>query len=93
MAGFQYGWGVGPTLFHRLVHGLGSPCAVFLAPINELLRIQGTGDKVAGVIKKFDVDSTAESELRLLEKEGIRVLTLESSEYPSLLESIKQGNQ
>ncbi len=80
--------GVGRTLFHRLVQGLGSPRGVFLAPINELLRIQGIGDKVAGEIKNFDVDSTAERELRLVEKEGIRILTLESPEYPSLLKSI-----
>lgn len=80
--------GVGRTLFHRLVQGMGSPREVFLAPRNELLRIQGIGDKVVGEIKSFDVDSAAERELRLAEKENIRILTLESPEYSPLLKSI-----
>ncbi|MBC8284292.1 MAG: DNA-protecting protein DprA [Nitrospinae bacterium] len=80
--------GVGRTLFHRLVLGLGSPREVFSASRSELLRIQGIGEKVVGEIKCFDVDSDAERELRLAEKEGVRVLTLESSEYPPLLKAI-----
>jgi DNA processing protein len=80
--------GVGRTLFHRLVQGLGSPCEVFSAPKSELLRIQGVGEKVAGEITHFDVDSGAERELRLAEKEDIRILTLESPEYSPLLKSI-----
>ena len=62
--------GVGRTLFHRLVQRLGSPQAVFSASRNDLLGIQGIGDKVVGEIKRFDVDSSAERELRLAEKEG-----------------------
>ena len=80
--------GVGRTLFHRLVQGLGSPREVFSAPRSELLRVQGLGEKVAGEIKGFDVDSAAERELRLADKEGIRILTLESPEYSPLLKSI-----
>mgnify|MGYP003973594957 FL=1 len=80
--------GVGRTLFHRLVQRLGSPQAVFSASRNDLLGIQGIGDKVVGEIKRFDVDSSAERELRLAEKEGVRILTLESEEYSPLLKSI-----
>ena len=80
--------GVGRTLFHRLVQGLGSPREVFSAPRSELLRVQGLGEKVAGEIKRFDVDSAAERELRLADKEGVRILTLESPEYSPLLKSI-----
>ena len=49
--------GVGRTLFHRLVQGLGSPREVFSASQSDLLRVQGIGDKVVGEIKRFDVDS------------------------------------
>jgi DNA processing protein len=80
--------GVGRTLFHRLVQGFGSPCEVFSASRSDLLRIQGIGDKVVGEIKRFDVDSAAERELRLADNEGLRILTLESSEYSPLLKSI-----
>jgi DNA processing protein len=80
--------GVGRTLFHRLVQAFGSPNEVFSASRNDLLQIQGIGDKVVGEIKRFDVDSAAERELRLAEKEGVRILTLESPEYSTLLKSI-----
>jgi DNA processing protein len=80
--------GVGRTLFHRLVQGLGSPRGVFSASRSDLLGIQGIGGKIASEIKQFDVDSSAERELRLAEKEGVRILTLESEEYSPLLKSI-----
>ena len=80
--------GVGRTLFHRLVQELGSPREVFSASQSDLLRVQGIGDKIVGEIKRFDVDSAAGRELRLAEKEGLRILTLESEEYSPLLKSI-----
>jgi DNA processing protein len=80
--------GVGRTLFHRLVQGFGSPGEVFSASRNDLLRIPGIGDKVVGEIKRFDVDSAAEREIRLAENEGLRILTLESPEYSTLLKTI-----
>jgi len=46
-----------------------------------LLRVQGLGEKVAGEIKSFDVDSVTECELRLADKESVRTLTLESRNY------------
>ena len=80
--------GVGRTLFHRLVQGLGSPREVFSASQSDLLRVQGIGDKIVGGIKRFDFDYAAGRELRLAEKEGLRILTLESEEYSPLLKSI-----
>jgi hypothetical protein len=47
--------------------------------------VQDLGEKVVGEIKSFNVDSVAERELRLADKEGLRVLTLESTEYSPLL--------
>jgi DNA processing protein len=70
--------GIGRTLFHCLVEELGSPRAVLSSSRSEWLRIQGLGEKVAGEIKNFDVDSGAERELRLVDKEGVRILTLVS---------------
>ena len=50
--------------------------------------MQNLWEKVVGEIKSFDVDSFAERELRLADKEGVRILTLESPECFSLLKSI-----
>jgi len=47
--------------------------------------VQDLCEKVVGEIKSFDVDFVAERELRLADKEGIRILTLESTEYSLLL--------
>ena len=58
---------------------LGSPREVFSASRSELLRAQDLGEKVVGKIKSFDVDYVAECELRLADKEGVRILTLEST--------------
>ena len=82
MAGVKYGcrgrfW----ILFYFLVQGLVSLLKVFSASRSQLFRVQGLGEKVAGEIKSFDVDSVAECELRLTDKEGVRILTLESTEY------------
>ena len=86
MAGVKYGCRGRPwILFYRLVQGLVSLPEVFSASRSQLLRVQGLGEKVAGEIKSFDVDSVTECELRLVDKEGIWVLTLESSEYSPLL--------
>ncbi len=80
--------GVGKTLFHRLVEALGSPENVFTASSGELMRVEGIGQKTAAEIKNFKIDDYVEREFRLARKLGIRILTVESPEYPPLLKSI-----
>ena len=69
------------TLFYRLVQGLVSLPEVFSASRSQLLLVQGLGEKVAGKIKSFDVDSVTECELRLADKESVRILNRESPDY------------
>ena len=45
-----------------------SPMAGLTASRSELMRVQGLGEKVASVIKSFDVDSVAERVLWLADK-------------------------
>ena len=80
--------GVGKTLFHRLVGALGSPEKVFGASPAELMGVEGIGKKTAAEIKGFNVDAQVEREFRLAEKLEIRILTVESPEFPSLLREI-----
>ncbi|MFQ5444246.1 MAG: DNA-processing protein DprA [Nitrospinales bacterium] len=80
--------GVGKTRFHRLLRIMGSPRRIFNATRNELKGIEGIGDKIADEIKGFDFEKNVDREFRLAEKFGVRILTLESSEYPPLLKSI-----
>lgn len=80
--------GVGKTLFHRLVRTLGSPEKVFKAGRRELMEVEGIGEKIATAILGFDVDISVEREFVLIEEHGVKLLTLDSPEYPALLKSI-----
>lgn len=80
--------GVGKTLFHRLVNALGSPRNVFLAGKRELMQVEGIGNKTAEQILNFDLERNLEREYRLMERAGVRVLTLAHEDYPPLLKAI-----
>lgn len=80
--------GVGKTLFHRLIRAIGSPEAVFKASKNQLLKVEGIGEKTAQEIINFRFEEKTERELRLADKFGARIITLDCEEYPKLLKTI-----
>ena len=80
--------GVGSTLIKRLVDQFGDPKAVFQAPMKELLRIEGLGEKVASEIRKGPLEKTVERELSLLKGVGGTILTLKDDAYPRRLKDI-----
>ncbi len=80
--------GVGSVLYKRLTQTLGSPAEVFRAPLKALRQIEGIGPQVAASIKKFDWQPMVEKELRLSEKNGIKLVTWEDMEYPGNLKPI-----
>ena len=80
--------GVGSTLMRRLLDRFKSPEAVFHAPMKELLKIEGLGEKVAQEIRKGPLEKAVEKELHLLREVGGRVITLKDEEYPKRLRDI-----
>ena len=80
--------GVGCVLFKRLVEAFGSPEGALKASSKDLGRIEGIGPKVITSLRRYDWKSTAEKELRSLEKIGGRILTWEDDEYPPNLKEI-----
>jgi len=62
--------GVGSILFKRLLDRFKTPEAVFSAPMKELLRIEGLGEKVARGNLKRPFGKSSEKELSLLGKLG-----------------------
>lgn len=80
--------GVGSVLFKRLTQALGSPAKVFRAPSKVLRQIEGIGPQVAASLKKFDWQPAVEKELRLAEKNGVKLVTWEDEEYPVNLKPI-----
>lgn len=80
--------GVGSVLFKRLLDPFKSPEAVFKAPLKELLKVEGVGEKVAKEIQRGSPDERVERELRLLQGAGAKILTLQDPLYPKRLKEI-----
>lgn len=80
--------GVGSVLVKRLLDRFNSPEAAFRAPLRELLRIEGLGEKLAGEIRKGPSEKGVKRELSLLEKVGGKVVTFKDDDYPRRLKDI-----
>jgi DNA processing protein len=80
--------GVGSVLIKRLLDRFMTPESVFRAPLKELLRIEGLGEKVAGEIQKGPLEKKVKKELSLLEKVGGKIVTFKDDDYPKRLKDI-----
>jgi DNA processing protein len=80
--------GIGSTLMRRLLDRFNTPEAVFHAPMKELSKIEGLGEKVAREIRKGPLEKAVDRELSLLREVGGRVITLRDEEYPKRLKDI-----
>lgn len=80
--------GIGSTLMRRLLDRFNTSEAVFHAPMKELSKIEGLGEKVAQEIRKGPLEKVVERELSLLREVGGRVITLKDEEYPKRLKDI-----
>jgi DNA processing protein len=80
--------GVGSILFKRLLDRFKTPEAVFSAPMKELSKIEGLGEKVARDILNGPLEKEVEKELSLLGKVGGKIVTLKDEGYPKRLRDI-----
>jgi DNA processing protein len=80
--------GVGSIFIKRLLDRFGTPEAVFQARLDELLEIEGLGEKVAREIRKGPVEKNVEKELHLLEVVGGKMMTIKDESYPKRLKEI-----
>jgi DNA processing protein len=78
--------GVGSTLFKRLLDRFDSPEAVFDSALEELLQIEGLGEKVAKEILRGP--RNVERELKQIDETGARALTIKDEAYPRRLREI-----
>ncbi len=79
---------VGNIGFNTLVKTLGSPRAVFDAPIASLQKIDRITLKTARNIKSFDNWATIDKELDLAGRLNVSIITSDSPLYPRLLLNI-----
>jgi DNA processing protein len=80
--------GVGSILIKRLLDRFKTLEAIFRAPMKELLKIEGLGEKVASEIQKGPLEKAVERELSLLEEVGGKIITLKDDDYPKRLKDI-----
>lgn len=80
--------GVGSIIFKRLLDHFKSPEAVFNAPLKELFKIEGLGEKIASEIKKGPDHKKVEKELKIIKELGVKIVTIKDDKYPNRLKDI-----
>ncbi|MFQ5841547.1 MAG: DNA-processing protein DprA [Thermodesulfobacteriota bacterium] len=80
--------GVGPILIKTLLNRFGDAKRVFAASRRELARVDGIGERLAGVIKATDVREKVNRELRLIEEFNVSIVTIRDQSYPNNLRQI-----
>ncbi|NIS60030.1 MAG: DNA-protecting protein DprA [Proteobacteria bacterium] len=80
--------GFGPVLIKALLDRFGDPRRVFEASRTESARVDGIGERLAGVIKETDVRGKVNRELELIEKFNVSIVTIRDQLYPNNLRQI-----
>ena len=80
--------GVGPLTAERLVERFGSAGEALRAPVSELVQVEKVGEALARKIATARESVDAAAIVRFCEENGIAVLTLRDSRYPSRLREI-----
>ncbi|MGE5473442.1 MAG: DNA-processing protein DprA [Ignavibacteriales bacterium] len=84
--------GVGEKRFFALKDYFGSPEKVWNASKSDLLCVEGM-EKVADAIVSQEFREKAERYMNNLNKNGIRLISIEDSEYPDILKNIHKPPQ
>jgi DNA processing protein len=79
---------IGPIRVKRLLEAFGSPSAVLSAPLDHLQSVRGMGQDAAKSLREWESLVDLPGELALVREAGAKVLTLASSDYPTLLREI-----
>jgi DNA processing protein len=80
--------GVGAVLYKRLLERFNDPGSVFQASREELLGVEGMGQRAAEAILRGPFEKEVERELYLLQKVNGTLLTLHGEAYPRRLKAI-----
>jgi DNA processing protein len=80
--------GIGNHLYKRLIDRFHSPDSALEASYDDLVTIDGLSGRLAQAIKTCRIPRTVQNELDLALKKNVRIVTLNDSNYPSLLREI-----
>ncbi|HGE71127.1 TPA: DNA-protecting protein DprA [Candidatus Poribacteria bacterium] len=80
--------GVGSSTFRRLIKFFGSPSLVLSASLKELAMVRGVTPALCQSIVDNRDNIKIDEELRLIEKYGCKIITIEDQAYPQNLKAI-----
>ena len=72
----------------RLLQSFKTPEKIFLASKQELLKVEGIGDKIANEILDNNIRKSVKSHITYMEKNNIQFITIQDDEYPQILKEI-----
>ena len=80
--------GIGNILNKRLIENFGSPENIFKASKDELEKIKGISLNIIKNIKILNSFKKAEKDLKIIQNNGFKIVTINESLYPALLKEI-----
>ena len=72
----------------RLLQSFKTPEKIFLASKQELLKVEGIGDKIANEILDNNIRKSVKNHITYMEKNNIQFITIQDDEYPQILKEI-----
>ena len=87
LVGLNMTGAIGGIRLKKLLDAFGRPQDILSAPFEKLRQIEGIGDKTALLICSVKKEAVAK-EFSLIKKYGLKVITLEKSDYPENLKEI-----
>lgn len=72
----------------RLLQSFKTPEKIFLASKEELLKVEGIGEKIANEILDNNIRKSVKSHITYMEKNNIQFITIQDDEYPQILKEI-----
>lgn len=79
---------LGIKRYQKLILNLGSKENLWNAKKEQLLKIEGIGEKLSNVISCKEIKEDVQRHLKYMEKHHINIISIEDKEYPSLLREI-----
>lgn len=80
--------GIGPLRLRQLLAAFDTPERVLETPQRALAEVPGMGQKLAELVSHWHDHVDLEKERQLIERGGVRIVTLEDPHYPPLLREI-----
>ena len=80
--------GIGPVKVKELLSRFHSPARLLELSAADLSSVPGIGEKIAATLTSWEENSKIEEELNMVERAGVKIVTMLDADYPELLKEI-----